>query len=98
MQSSTKQLPLIVAPQGGAVQLRAKTPQSSGDRLSQAKSMVLQEADLHQKPVRTHQEAVPRGRRYTFLSCLCCSRCVGTAGISPNMTSSAEEETSVKLW
>lgn len=51
----------MVAPQGGAVQLRAKTPQSSGDRLSQSKSMVLQDADLHQKPVRTHQEAPPCG-------------------------------------
>lgn len=51
---------LTVAPQGGAVQLRAKGPQSSGDRLSQSKSMVLQEADLPQKPVRTHQEAPPR--------------------------------------
>ncbi|XP_044221322.1 rho GTPase-activating protein 15 isoform X2 [Thunnus albacares] len=38
------------APQG-AVQLRIKTSQTSGDRLSQSKSMVLQESDLPQKPV-----------------------------------------------
>ncbi|XP_029693079.1 rho GTPase-activating protein 15 [Takifugu rubripes] len=52
---ATRTTNLTVAPQGGAVQLRAKGPQSSGDRLSQSKSMVLQEADLPQKPMCRHR-------------------------------------------
>lgn len=42
------------APQG-AVQLRIKTSQTSGDRLSQSKSMVLQESDLPPKPISRHR-------------------------------------------
>ncbi|CAK6974021.1 rho GTPase-activating protein 15 isoform X2 [Scomber scombrus] len=44
LQSATK-------PAQGAVHMRIKTSQSPGDRLSQSKSMVLQESDLPQKPV-----------------------------------------------
>uniref|UniRef100_H3CAJ7 Rho GTPase-activating protein 15 n=1 Tax=Tetraodon nigroviridis TaxID=99883 RepID=H3CAJ7_TETNG len=43
------------APAGGAVQLRLRNPQSCGERLSQAKSMVLQEADLQAKPMCRHR-------------------------------------------
>ncbi|XP_022064915.2 rho GTPase-activating protein 15 isoform X2 [Acanthochromis polyacanthus] len=43
-------LPHSTAAQG-AVQMRIKNVQSSTDRLSQSKSMVLQESDLPQKPV-----------------------------------------------
>uniref|UniRef100_A0A8P4G1P0 Rho GTPase-activating protein 15 n=1 Tax=Dicentrarchus labrax TaxID=13489 RepID=A0A8P4G1P0_DICLA len=39
----------------GAVQIRIKNSQSSGDRLSQSKSMVLQESDLPQKPISRHR-------------------------------------------
>ncbi|KAM9343057.1 rho GTPase-activating protein 15 isoform 2-T2 [Pholidichthys leucotaenia] len=35
--------------------MRIKTSQSSGDRLSQSKSMVLQESDLPQKPISRHR-------------------------------------------
>ncbi|XP_038575878.1 rho GTPase-activating protein 15 isoform X2 [Micropterus salmoides] len=59
LQTAAKQPLLIQPPQPpqrstatqGAVQLRIKSSQSSGDRLSQSKSMVLQESDLPQKPV-----------------------------------------------
>ncbi|XP_053184210.1 rho GTPase-activating protein 15 isoform X2 [Scomber japonicus] len=44
LQSSSK-------PSQGAVHMRIKTSQASGDRLSQSKSMVLQDSDLPQKPV-----------------------------------------------
>uniref|UniRef100_A0A3Q3X6P4 Rho GTPase-activating protein 15 n=1 Tax=Mola mola TaxID=94237 RepID=A0A3Q3X6P4_MOLML len=51
--------PVIVLPQRavaqGAVQLRIKSSQSSGDRLSQSRSMVLQESDLPQKPISRHR-------------------------------------------
>lgn len=60
-QSSSKQLSLVVAPPGGAVQLRTKNLQSSGDRLSQSKSMVLQEADLQHKAVRPRRKLRPAG-------------------------------------
>uniref|UniRef100_UPI0037E761FD rho GTPase-activating protein 15 isoform X3 n=1 Tax=Semicossyphus pulcher TaxID=241346 RepID=UPI0037E761FD len=55
IQIAAKQPPLIQPPQRssaaqGAVQLRKKTSQTSGERLSQSKSMVLQESDLPQKP------------------------------------------------
>ncbi|KAM9346791.1 rho GTPase-activating protein 15 [Symphorus nematophorus] len=46
---------LPVAAQGGGVQLRIKNSQSSGDRLSQSKSMVLQDSDLPQKPISRHR-------------------------------------------
>uniref|UniRef100_A0A3Q3K6R2 Rho GTPase-activating protein 15 n=1 Tax=Monopterus albus TaxID=43700 RepID=A0A3Q3K6R2_MONAL len=39
----------------GAVQMRIKSSQSSGDRLSQSKSMVLPEVDLSQKPISRHR-------------------------------------------
>uniref|UniRef100_A0A4W6C4G8 PH domain-containing protein n=1 Tax=Lates calcarifer TaxID=8187 RepID=A0A4W6C4G8_LATCA len=39
----------------GAVQMRIKNSQSPGDRLSQSKSMVLQESDLPQKPISRHR-------------------------------------------
>lgn len=59
---STVKPPVIQAPQRstatqGAVQMRIKNSQSSGDRLSQSKSMVLQETDLPQKPVRKSQRS-----------------------------------------
>ncbi|XP_074514134.1 rho GTPase-activating protein 15 isoform X1 [Sebastes fasciatus] len=59
LQSAVKQPPLIHPPQrstpSGAVQMRIKSSQSSGDRLSQSKSMVLQESDLPQKPISRHR-------------------------------------------
>lgn len=96
---SSKQLSVLLAPQGGAVQLRPKNPQGPGDRLSQSRSMVLQEADLQQKPVSTPEAAACRGR-CTFLSSLCSCRCVATAGISPSTTSCVEEGAgpSLSLW
>lgn len=56
LQSASKQTPLVQPPQRttavqGAVQMRIKSSQNSGDRLSQSKSMVLQDADVPQKPV-----------------------------------------------
>ncbi|KAM7380988.1 hypothetical protein PAMP_004250 [Pampus punctatissimus] len=39
----------------GAVQMRIKASQTSGDRLSQSKSMVLQESDVPQKPISRHR-------------------------------------------
>uniref|UniRef100_A0A3P9BFY8 Rho GTPase activating protein 15 n=1 Tax=Maylandia zebra TaxID=106582 RepID=A0A3P9BFY8_9CICH len=58
LQSTVK--PGIQAPQRstatqGAVQMRIKNSPSSGDRLSQSKSMVLQETDLPQKPISRHR-------------------------------------------
>lgn len=41
--------------QQGAVQMRIKSSQSSAERLSQSKSMVLQESDLPQKPISRHR-------------------------------------------
>ncbi|XP_018518564.1 rho GTPase-activating protein 15 [Lates calcarifer] len=60
IQSAAKQQPLIQPPQRssaaqGAVQMRIKNSQSPGDRLSQSKSMVLQESDLPQKPISRHR-------------------------------------------
>ncbi|TDH06462.1 hypothetical protein EPR50_G00113510 [Perca flavescens] len=60
LQSSGKQPPLILPPQRsaalqGAVQMRIKSSQSSGERLSQSKSMVLQESDLPPKPISRHR-------------------------------------------
>lgn len=49
-------LPRITNLQSAAkpqVQLRIKTSQTPGERLSQSKSMVLQESDLPPKPVST---------------------------------------------
>lgn len=56
LQNAIKQVPLIQTPQHsataqGAVQMRIKNSQSSADRLSQSKSMVLQDSDIPQKPV-----------------------------------------------
>ncbi|KAJ8012667.1 hypothetical protein DPEC_G00045270 [Dallia pectoralis] len=55
-----KQPPLILPKQltgaaQGAVQMRIKNSQSSGERLSQSKSMVLQDADLPSKPISRHR-------------------------------------------
>ncbi|XP_054908769.1 rho GTPase-activating protein 15 [Poeciliopsis prolifica] len=60
LQNAVKQVPLIQTPQQsaaaqGAVQMRIKSSQSSGDRLSQSKSMVLQDSDLPQKPLSRHR-------------------------------------------
>ncbi|XP_026231786.1 rho GTPase-activating protein 15 [Anabas testudineus] len=60
LQSAPKQPPLIQSPQRttpgqGAVQMRIKSSQNSGDRLSQSKSMVLQDADLPQKQISRHR-------------------------------------------
>ncbi|MEQ2284447.1 hypothetical protein AMECASPLE_021734 [Ameca splendens] len=60
LQNAVKQVPLIQLPQNsaaaqGAVQMRIKNSQSSGDRLSQSKSMVLQDSDLPQKPLSRHR-------------------------------------------
>uniref|UniRef100_A0A3P8ZH34 Rho GTPase-activating protein 15 n=1 Tax=Esox lucius TaxID=8010 RepID=A0A3P8ZH34_ESOLU len=55
-----KQPPLILPNQltgagQGAVQMRIKSSQSSGERLSQSKSMVLQDPDLPPKPISRHR-------------------------------------------
>ncbi|KAJ8351575.1 hypothetical protein SKAU_G00230510, partial [Synaphobranchus kaupii] len=57
MQSYTKQTPLgIAAHQGpGAVQMRIKTSASSGERLSQTKSMVIPDAGQPLKPISRHR-------------------------------------------
>uniref|UniRef100_A0A671TTG8 Rho GTPase-activating protein 15 n=1 Tax=Sparus aurata TaxID=8175 RepID=A0A671TTG8_SPAAU len=58
LQSAGKQPPLA-PPRSpatqGAVQLRIKSSQIPGDRLSQSKSMVLQESDLPPKPISRHR-------------------------------------------
>ncbi|KAE8299086.1 Rho GTPase-activating protein 15 ArhGAP15 Rho-type GTPase-activating protein 15 [Larimichthys crocea] len=59
LQTATKQ-PLLIPPQRstaaqGPVQMRIKSSQSSGDRLSQSKSMVLQDSDVPQKPISRHR-------------------------------------------
>ncbi|XP_070832130.1 rho GTPase-activating protein 15 [Chaetodon trifascialis] len=60
LQSAAKQPPLTQPPQRstvvqGTVQMRIKSSQSSGERLSQSKSMVLQESDIPQKPISRHR-------------------------------------------
>ncbi|KAM4558616.1 rho GTPase-activating protein 15 [Odontesthes bonariensis] len=60
LQGVVKQVPMIPPPHRstvaqGPVQMRIKNSQSPGDRLSQSKSMVLQEADLPQKPISRHR-------------------------------------------
>ncbi|KAM6934675.1 rho GTPase-activating protein 15 [Xenentodon cancila] len=60
LQTEVKQLPLIQLPNcstgmQGAVHMRVKSPQTSADRLSQSKSMVLQESDLPQRPITRHR-------------------------------------------
>ncbi|XP_071770684.1 rho GTPase-activating protein 15 [Centroberyx gerrardi] len=61
LQSGGKQpLPLVLPHQlsvasPGAVQMRIKSSQSSGERLSQSKSMVLQDSDLPPKPISRHR-------------------------------------------
>ncbi|XP_042351256.1 rho GTPase-activating protein 15-like isoform X2 [Plectropomus leopardus] len=60
LQSAMKQPPLTQPPQHsaalqGAVQMRIKNSQSPGERLSQSKSMVLQDCDLPQKPISRHR-------------------------------------------
>ncbi|CAL8320651.1 unnamed protein product [Merluccius merluccius] len=48
--------PLTGASHGGSVQLRVKTSSGPGERLSQSKSMVLQDCDLQpQKPISRHR-------------------------------------------
>lgn len=87
VQSATKQPPPpLLPPQRGAaaqgaVQLRIKTSQSSGDRLSQSKSMVLQEPVLLQKPVRRHEGApLCRGRHSVLIH----------VPVSPDLSTSEE--------
>ncbi|XP_035995501.1 rho GTPase-activating protein 15 [Fundulus heteroclitus] len=63
LQNAGKQIPLILPPQPpqhsaaaqGAVQMRIKNSQSPGDRLSQSKSMVLQDSEVPQKPISRHR-------------------------------------------
>ncbi|XP_069010543.1 rho GTPase-activating protein 15 [Embiotoca jacksoni] len=60
LQSAVEQSLLSQRPQRstaapGAVQMRIKNCQSSGDRLSQSKSMVLKESDLSQTPISRHR-------------------------------------------
>ncbi|KAI4787753.1 hypothetical protein KUCAC02_036271 [Chaenocephalus aceratus] len=42
-------------PRPGAVQMRLKSSQSSGERLSQSRSMVLKDSDLQQNPISRHR-------------------------------------------
>ncbi|XP_037542177.1 rho GTPase-activating protein 15 [Nematolebias whitei] len=60
LQNAVKHVQLGQPPQSGAaeqgpVHMRIKPSQSSGDRLSQSKSMVLQDSDLPQKPLSRHR-------------------------------------------
>ncbi|XP_031651932.1 rho GTPase-activating protein 15 isoform X3 [Oncorhynchus kisutch] len=60
LQNVGKQPPLILPHQltgaaQGTVQMRIKSSQSSGERLSQTKSMVLQNPDLPPKPISRHR-------------------------------------------
>ncbi|XP_064817996.1 rho GTPase-activating protein 15-like, partial [Oncorhynchus masou masou] len=60
LQSVGNQPPLILPHQvtgaaPGTVQMRIKTSQISGDRLSQTKSMVLQDPDLPPRPISRHR-------------------------------------------
>ncbi|XP_064800674.1 rho GTPase-activating protein 15 isoform X4 [Oncorhynchus masou masou] len=60
LQNVGKQPPLILPHQltgaaQGTVQMRIKSSQSSGERLSQTKSMVLQDPDLPPKPISRHR-------------------------------------------
>ncbi|XP_029937249.1 rho GTPase-activating protein 15 [Myripristis murdjan] len=61
LQIAEKQQPLLILPHEftaasqGAVQMRIKSSQSPGERLSQSKSMVLQDFDLPQKPISRHR-------------------------------------------
>ncbi|XP_034043011.1 rho GTPase-activating protein 15 [Thalassophryne amazonica] len=58
IQSAVKPPPPPVQPRPaalGSVQMRVKTSQTSGERLSQSKSMVLQDSDLQQKPISRHR-------------------------------------------
>ncbi|XP_068184530.1 rho GTPase-activating protein 15 [Antennarius striatus] len=52
---TTKQSPQSSSAAHGAVQIRIKSSQSSGDRLSQSRSLVLQESDLPPKPISLHR-------------------------------------------
>ncbi|XP_034549033.1 rho GTPase-activating protein 15 [Notolabrus celidotus] len=54
IQTANKQLPQSSAAQD-SVQIRIKSSKSSGDRLSQSKSMVLQDSDLPQKSISRHR-------------------------------------------
>uniref|UniRef100_A0A1A8CMF3 Rho GTPase-activating protein 15 n=2 Tax=Nothobranchius kadleci TaxID=1051664 RepID=A0A1A8CMF3_NOTKA len=60
LQNAVKQMPVAQTPQHssvaqGAVQMRIQNSQSSQDRLSQSKSMVLQDSDLPPKPISRHR-------------------------------------------
>lgn len=50
MQAASKQPALVLPPQG-SVQMRIKTANSGGERLSQTKSMVIPEPETPGKPV-----------------------------------------------
>ncbi|KAM9851065.1 rho GTPase-activating protein 15 isoform 2-T2 [Aulostomus maculatus] len=52
---AVKQQPLIPSQQNSVVMMRVKNSQSSGDRHSQSKSMVLQESDFFQIPILRHR-------------------------------------------
>ncbi|KAK5889767.1 hypothetical protein CesoFtcFv8_013354 [Champsocephalus esox] len=47
--------PGLMEPRSGAVQMRLKSSQSSGERLSQSRSMVLKDSDLQQNPISRHR-------------------------------------------
>lgn len=72
LQSQVKPLPRIQTPDSstvvqGGVQMRMKNPQTSADRLSQSKSMVLQDSDLPQRPVcRLQRTTVPHRHSSQF--------------------------------
>ncbi|XP_037345101.2 rho GTPase-activating protein 15 [Pungitius pungitius] len=55
LQNAVKPPSLILPPSQEAVHMRMKSPQSSADRLSQSKSMVLQESDLPKNPISRHR-------------------------------------------
>ncbi|XP_068457623.1 rho GTPase-activating protein 15 [Clinocottus analis] len=62
LQSAAKQPPLIQPPprstlpqEAVLMRIKSKSSQSSGERLSQSKSMVLQESDLPKKPISRHR-------------------------------------------
>ncbi|XP_063070316.1 rho GTPase-activating protein 15 [Engraulis encrasicolus] len=55
MQTAAKQPPLVLPPSHGAVAMRIKATNSSGERLSQTKSMVIPEPETPGKPINRHR-------------------------------------------
>ena len=103
LQGVVKQVPLIQPPHRstvaqGAVQMRIKNSQSSGDRLSQSKSMVLQETDLPQKPVCRAQTATILDHYNSTFNLILFLRSLDIAGISLNTMLLLQELPHLNHW